>query len=329
MHGRANLPPTEGQCEGQPQDKPGHDAPVASVGSVTAKLRDRVNQRLETLVAPPQTAPVSLNGAIRHALLAPGKRVRPLLTMLTAAEFGADPLKALDAGCAVELVHTASLVLDDLPCMDDASTRRGLPATHAAYGEATAVLAAIAMLTRAFGVLATMADIPLAVRAELAAILSVASGAEGLAAGQERDLNDRGPADPLAKINDINNQKTGALFIAAIQMGGRIAGADASRMAALTALGREVGLAFQALDDVIDLSQSAGEAGKDTGKDAGKATVATVMGLEPARAEVERHMQLALDAIAPFTQADGPLRSYVAAMFAQASGAASLKAANL
>ncbi len=328
MHGRANMPP----LDGPPQDAAGRNMGPAVTGvprgPAIANLRERVNQRLAALVAPPQAAPVSLNCAVRHALLAPGKRVRPLLTMLTAAEFGADPLKALDAGCAVELVHTASLVLDDLPCMDDACTRRGVPATHTAFGEATAVLAAIAMLTRAFGVVAAMEGISTAARVDLTAILSVASGAEGLAAGQERDLNDRGPADPLAKINDINDQKTGALFIAAIQMGGRIAEADASRMAALAALGREVGLAFQALDDVIDLSRSTSEAGKDTGKDTGKATVATVMGLEPARAEVERHMQLALDAIAPFTKADGPLRSFVAAMFAQASSAASLKPAN-
>ena len=305
MHGRANLTPVDGQLVD------------------VARLREAVDRRLSQLVAEPQTAPVALNTAVRHALLAPGKRVRPLLTMLTAAEFGADPMTALDAGCAVELVHTASLVLDDLPCMDDASTRRGLPATHTAFGEATAVLAAIAMLTRAFGVIANM-DLPVAARVELTALLSTASGAEGLAAGQERDLNDRGPADALAKINDINDLKTGALFIAAIQMGGRIAKADAARMAALAALGREVGLAFQALDDVIDLSRTTTEAGKDTGKDAGKATVATVMGLEPARAEVARHMKLALEAIAPFTQANGPLRSFVAAMFAKAAGAASL-----
>lgn len=307
MHGRANL----SAVDGRPID--------------VAGLREIVDQRLGMLVAGPQTAPVKLNCAVRHALLAPGKRVRPLLTMLTAAEFGADPLKALDAGCAVELVHTASLVLDDLPCMDDACMRRGIPATHTAFGEATAVLAAIAMLTRAFGVIAGMDTISAAARVDLTAILSAASGADGLAAGQERDLNDRSPADALAKINDINDQKTGALFIAAIQMGGRIAEADAARMAALAALGREVGLAFQALDDVIDLSRTTAEAGKDTGKDAGKATVATLMGLEPARAEVARHMQLALEVIAPFTQADGPLRSYVAAMFAKAAGSAAVR----
>jgi geranylgeranyl diphosphate synthase type II len=290
-------------------------------------LRDRVDGRLAALVAEDGTAPVALNRAIRHALLAPGKRVRPLLTMLTAAEFGADPAAALDAGCAVELVHTASLVLDDLPCMDNACTRRGRPATHTAFGEATAVLAAIAMLTRAFGVLARMENQPAAARNEMTAILASASGAEGLAAGQERDLNERSPTDALAKIDAINDQKTGALFVAAVQLGGLVARVDEQRMAALATLGREVGLAFQALDDVIDLSRTSLEAGKDTGKDVGKATVATVMGLEPARAEVQRHVTLAMGAVAPYVQPDSALVGFIAAMFLQAVAAASPPAA--
>ena len=144
-------------------------------------LREIVERRLDILVAGPNASPVSLNQAVRHALLAPAKRARPLMTMLTAAELGADPMKALDAGCAVELVHTASLILDDLPCMDDAKTRRGLPATHAAFGEATAVLAAIAMLTRAFGIIAGMESLTPSARVDLTAILSFASGADGLA----------------------------------------------------------------------------------------------------------------------------------------------------
>lgn len=305
MHGRANLIPI--------------DARLWATSDAVDNLRYAVDRRLSVLVAGPQTAPVSLNQAVRHALLAPGKRVRPLLTMLTAAELGLDPMRALDAGCAVEMVHTASLVLDDLPCMDNANTRRGLPATHTAFGEATAVLAAIALLTRAFGVLSTIEGLTPAALNDLTAILAQASGAEGLAAGQERDLNDRSPADPLAKINDINDQKTGALFIAAVQLGGRIADADVACMTALAALGRDVGLAFQALDDVIDLSRSSFEAGKDTGKDAGKATIATVMGIEPAYAEVQRHMAQALAAIEPFSVSGGPLRGFVSAMFAQAS----------
>ncbi len=304
MHGRATRTPT--------------DAHPWTTACAINDLRDVVDRRLGVIVAGPNTAPISLNRAVRHALLAPGKRVRPLLTMLTAAELGTDPLRALDAGCAVELVHTASLVLDDLPCMDNSNTRRGIPATHAAFGEATAVLAAIAMLTRAFGVISSMDAVTPSARLDLTAMLSVASGAEGLAAGQERDLNERSPADALAKINDINDQKTGALFIAAIQMGGRIADADAKCMAALATLGREVGLAFQALDDVIDLSRSPLEAGKDTGKDTGKATIATVMGLDLACGQVHRHMAQALAAIEPFSAPGGPLRSFVSAMFAQA-----------
>jgi len=306
MHGLAHIPP--------------HQSAPSRWNSPPAwlDLHDQINRRLGQLVPAPSHPPVSLSRAVRHGLLAPGKRVRPLLTMLTAADFGCDPNVAIDAGCALELIHTASLVLDDLPCMDNANLRRGLPTTHVAYGEATSVLAAITMLTRAFGIVAAIEHLTDAQRVALTAILSTASGADGLAAGQERDLNDRSVRDNLAKIDDINDQKTGALFIAAVEMGGVIANADANAMVALRALGREVGLAFQALDDVIDASRSTAEAGKDTSKDSGKATVATVLGLEPARLEVRRHMEAAIAAIEPFTSADGPLRAFVAAMFTEA-----------
>lgn len=282
-------------------------------------LRDKVNARLGALVHEPSEPPASLSLAVRHGLMAPGKRVRPLLAMLVAAEFGSDPERALDAGCALELVHTASLVLDDLPCMDNASLRRGLPATHSIYGEATSVLAAIAMLSRAFGVIAADDNLSCETKVALTAILSRAAGADGLAAGQERDLNERTVADSLTKIDEINDQKTGALFIAAAEMGGLVAGRDGAVLVSLRRLGREVGLAFQSLDDVIDASRSTRDAGKDTAKDGGKATVASVLGIDRARAEVRRHMAAAIDAIEPVTTPDGPLRAYVAAMFKEVS----------
>lgn len=294
-------------------------APGSAATFSAAEFCDAVDRRLAELVAPGDTAPVSLNRAVRHALLAPGKRVRPLLAMLTAAELGAVPEAALDAGCAVELVHTASLILDDLPCMDDASTRRGRPATHVAYGEATAVLAAIAMLSRAFGVLAALEGVPAGARLDLVHILSRAAGAEGLSAGQERDLKERAPFDPLNKIDAINDLKTGALFVAAFEIGGRIAGADAARMEALSVAGREVGLAFQTLDDLIDLKRSTAEAGKDTGKDGGKGTVATVLGVEAARSEVLSHAERAQAAIGSFAAPRGPLGTYVAALLSEAA----------
>jgi geranylgeranyl diphosphate synthase, type II len=334
MHGRANVTPVDRlPTDGTPTDGANTDnmrvQPDGLTGAGAAeRLREAVDRRLSALVAGPQAVPIRLNRAVRHSLLAPGKRVRPLLVMLTAAEFGAEPAMALDAGCAVELVHTASLVLDDLPCMDDAHTRRGLPTAHEAFGEATAVLAAIAMLTRAFGVLASMEGVAEGVRLDTVTILAHASGADGLAAGQERDLNERGLGDGLPKIDAINHQKTGALFVAAAQMGGRVAGVDSVRMAALAALGTEVGLAFQTLDDVIDLSRSTSEAGKDTGKDSGKATVATVMGLDAARAEVRRHMAQAIAAIEPYTVPGGPLQTFVTAMFAEATRGAEAKIAS-
>lgn len=313
MHGRA-IPPLDAHA-GPPMSQ--NDPAYA------AYLRGIINERLGVLIAAPHYCPANLNNAVRHALLAPGKRIRPLLTMMTAAEFGTDPLRALDAACAVELVHTASLVLDDLPCMDDARTRRGIPSTHTAFGEATAMLAAIAMLTRAFNVLSQIGGLSPAARIDLTAILSCAAGADGLAAGQERDLHDRTPADPLSKISDINNQKTGVLFAAAVQIGGRIADCGDGPMTALATAGHEIGLAFQAHDDVVDMSRSEREIGKDTGKDAGKATIATVLGIEAAHAEVARHLRQAHLALAPYAPANGPLRTFISSISAQASSSVS------
>lgn len=312
MHGRAKVTPPDVEI-----------APVASwAGPVgLASLRSLIDARLDAHAAARRNCPATLNNAIRHALLAPGKRVRPLLTLLTAAEFGTDPRAVLDAACAVEMVHTASLVLDDLPCMDNASTRRGVPSTHVAFGEATALLASIALLTRAFGVIARMDTVSPAALIGLTAILSHAAGANGLAAGQERDLHDRNPLDPLDKINMINDQKTGALFTAALQMGGRCASANDALMVALAMTGGEIGRAFQAFDDVIDLTHTKDEAGKDTGKDAGKATIATVLGLDAARAQVARHVSLAHAALEPHAPANGPLRSFITTMFNKTSTA--------
>lgn len=318
MHGRATSTPTAWPA--------GRAADAAGLCRVE-DLRLAIDARLSGLSARAEGSPAALNAAVRHALLAPGKRVRPLLAVLTALQFGADPARALDAGCAIELVHTASLVLDDLPCMDDASTRRGIATTHRAYGQATAMLAAIAMLTRAFQVLALAEDLSPEVRIDLTGLLSHAAGSEGLTAGQERDLTERTPTDPLDKINSINHQKTGALFIAALQMGGRIADADDACMAALANAGREIGLAFQALDDVIDMSRSPMEAGKDTGKDVCKATVASVMGLDAARALVFHHVGRAHAALEPYAPAGGPLRTFIAAMFEKADHAAKQPAA--
>lgn len=317
MHGRVKLTPAAAAPE--------HSGRVAA--PCPAALRALVDQRLAALVAPAESPPLALNRAIRHALLAPGKRVRPLLAMLTAAEFGAPAHHALDTGCALEMIHTASLILDDLPCMDDAITRRGRACTHKAFGEATAILASISLLSRAFGVVAEAEGLPPALRANLTAILSSAAGSAGLAAGQERDLHDRTPNDTLEKIVSINHLKTGVLFAAAATAGGEIAGVDAACLESLNTLGHEVGLAFQALDDVIDVTQSPAVAGKTTGLDGGKATIASLFSPEEAGAEVMRHVALATAALTPHTKADGPLGRFIVGLFTEAL--ASMTAAGL
>ena len=248
-----------------------------------ARLRVLVDARLSELV-PDAGAP--LTDAARHALLAPGKRVRPLLTLLAAEALGGDEAAALDPACAVEMVHAASLILDDLPCMDDAAERRGRPATHRVYGEAVAVLAAVTLLNAAYGVLAAAPGVGAGARLGMTEALSRAVGLDGLVAGQDEDLR-RGAALPLARLTDIHQRKTGVLFSAAVRLGALSAGADRATVEALGEFGAELGLAFQALDDL-----------KDEDEEAGLATVVSLLGREGARLEADRRLGAAKAALA-------------------------------
>lgn len=257
-------------------------------------LRSQVERRLDLLVPRPQVAAEALHGAIRHSLLAPGKRLRPVLAMLSAAHFGAHEADALDPACAIEMVHTASLILDDLPSMDDARTRRGRPATHVAFGEDTAILAAIALLNHAFAVVARSSAIDRAARLDLVTVLADAIGFDGLVTGQLRDLQQARHPASAASVQQVHHQKTGVLFVAAVEAGARVAGASAREIDAARAFAAELGLAFQIQDDLIDATSSAAAAGKDVGKDAGKGTMVAVLGCDRARSRVEAHVTAAL-----------------------------------
>jgi geranylgeranyl diphosphate synthase type II len=248
-----------------------------------ARLRDRVDTRLAEL-APAPASPVA--AAVRDVLLGPGKRVRPLLVLLAADALGGDEDAALDPACAVEMVHAASLVLDDLPCMDDAEERRGLPATHRRFGEAAAVLAAVALLNEAYGLIARAPDLAPVSRVQIAQVLARAVGLEGLVSGQADDL-ERGAVMPLASLADIHERKTGVLFSAAVRIGALVASAELGAVEALGDFGAKLGLAFQALDDLQD----------DDGDD-GLATVVSLLGREGAREEARRRLQAARAALA-------------------------------
>jgi len=233
-------------------------APDAANGAIR-ELRGRIDARLAELLPAETLPPQNLGRAIRYAALAPGKRLRGLLTLLAAGP-GAP---ALDAACAMEMVHAASLVIDDMPFMDDAVMRRGQPALHRVYGEDTATLAALALLSQAYAVIAADAALPAQLRAELAVLLHQALGPQGLVGGQELDLHGEYPAEDMAGVSDMYERKTGVLFIAAAEMGGLIAGLDAAGLGALRRFARAAGLAYQVADDLADIGTAADEVDAD------------------------------------------------------------------
>ena len=264
----------------------------------TEQIR-KLEAELDRLVPPVDQVPVALHRAMREALLAPGKRLRPILTLVTGAMFGAAPRPLLQTAGAVEMVHAASLILDDLPCMDDAQMRRGRPCCHLVHGESTAILAAFGLLNRAFGILGELpaGGLPAGVAAEAGGVLASAVGSAGLIGGQVVDLEaGRGPAG-LETLEFIHSHKTGRLFAAAADLGALLGGAGAGERATLGRFARNLGLAYQIVDDLLDIGDDAARIGKDVGQDAGRATLVTVCGVEGARtlaSELFDHAEQAL-----------------------------------
>lgn len=240
--------------------------------------------------------------AMRYALLGPGKRVRALLALAAGRETGASHEVALQIGCALEMLHAASLVVDDLPAMDDAEQRRGRAATHRVHGEAVALLAAIGLIAQAFAVVGALAAVPGAARAAMVRTLARAIGAEGLCGGQLGDLR-AGPAGgSLQALHHIGRRKTGALFVAAVELNALAAGAGGQRLAQLHGYAHHLGLAFQVCDDLAD-----------AGEDDGRATYVSVLGRRGAQAALRQHVEAARGHVG----ADGgPLDRLVLALFA-------------
>ncbi|MSP81360.1 MAG: polyprenyl synthetase family protein [Alphaproteobacteria bacterium] len=249
---------------------------------------------------------------MRYAALGGGKRLRPFLVVAGARLFGTPDTRALRAAAAVEMIHCYSLVHDDLPAMDDDSLRRGRPTCHIAYGEATAILAGDGLLTHAFTVMADPATHPDGgVRADLVAGLAGAAGPLGMVAGQMMDMNvGFGPLD-AARVQRLQALKTGALIAFAAEAGAILGQAGAADRAALAAYGRQLGAAFQIIDDVLDATGSAAKMGKAVGKDAeqGKATLVAALGLDPARAAAHEAADRAIAALDSFREPADPLRA--------------------
>jgi len=274
-------------------------------------IGQKLESRLDHLLDASSAIPENLTAAMEHILFAPGKRLRPLLVYLIAEPDVAQENAALDLGCAVEMVHTASLVLDDLPCMDDARMRREQPTTHIVFGQATAILSAIALLTRAFGIIAEL-DIPASKRTRLASILSTAVGHKGLAAGQEIDLNGRTTLVSAAEVENLNWLKTGMLFEASAEMGAVFRGMRPDRILEVRRFARHLGLAFQTADDLLDVFADAEEAGKDVNKDGGKTTIITLHGAGHAHLTCRHHLEAAERALRASGVSHAPIEALIA-----------------
>jgi geranylgeranyl pyrophosphate synthase len=257
--------------------------------------------------------------ALAYALRSPGKRVRPALLLSAARAVGGDPLAVLDVATAVEIVHTYSLVHDDLPCMDDDALRRGRPTTHCAFDVATATKVGFLLVPVAAEALAEAAEslaLTPEARQALAVELFEAGGIRGMVGGQWLDLEAEHRQLDLPGLMAVHRGKTGALIRSALVLGGIAAGASAPALEALRRFGEEIGLAFQVADDVLDATATSEALGKTAGRDAelAKSTYVGLLGVEGARAEAARHEALALAALAEAglpTAALGALARYI------------------
>jgi len=249
--------------------------------------------------------PVTIHRAMRHSLMAGGKRLRPILTLAAAEAIGSGGAKDLEnilpAACAVELIHTYSLVHDDLPCMDDDDLRRGIPTCHKVYGEGIAVLAGDALLTRAFGLLASVKPAKRYPLSQLLAETAQAAGSLQLIAGQVADIEAEGKKPSLPEVRFIHERKTAAMIVLSLRLGAMIANATPTQLKALTDFGMSLGLAFQILDDILDVTSTSEQLGKSAGKDlkASKGTYPAVIGLEASRKEAMKQTRTALRALDP------------------------------
>lgn len=273
------------------------------VRQALAACAQAVEAALDRLV-PPDAGPPQLAEAMRYSLLGGGKRLRPFLVLTAAQVCGAPPDVAMPAACAVEMLHTYSLIHDDLPCMDDDDLRRGRPTSHKVFGEALAILAGDALHTLAFQVLAEMAHDPRvgpARAAQAVAELARAAGPTGMAGGQVLDLEWEEKPAPPEVLERIHRLKTGALFVACLRIGAILAGAPEADLAALTEYGRHFGLAFQIQDDILDVVGDTAQMGKAAGSDArrGKSTYVSLYGLEEARRRARAAAQAAVAALVP------------------------------
>lgn len=281
--------------------------------------RKRVDAALDKLLPSETTPPPTIHKAMRYSLFAGGKRLRPVLCLAAAEACGENGEAAIPLACAVECIHTYSLVHDDLPSMDDDDLRRGRPTNHKVFGEGIAVLAGDALLTIAFEMCSKTRPSKTANVGDYVAELAHVSGSKELIGGQVEDLEGEGkPVTPEA-LRHIHEHKTAALLRGSIRLGAMAGGASKDQLEKLTTFGHDIGLAFQIIDDILDATSTKEVMGKSVRADEKneKATYPKIWGLEPARAEARRLTDHALEALAPFGSHAVALREIATYMLAR------------
>jgi geranylgeranyl diphosphate synthase type II len=282
---------------------------LVDVKSLRQEATELTDRALEELLPSVATVPVSIHGAMRHSVFAGGKRLRPLLAYQAAATIaGVQPKGIERLGAAIEMLHTYSLIHDDLPALDNDDLRRGKPTCHKAFGEAIAILAGDALQTRAFEVLASL-DAPPAATVQIVGLIANAIGTvDGMIGGQVLDLESEHLKPTPELVEAIHRAKTGALIRVSVVAGGVYAGASMEDVARLDLFGRKAGLAFQIVDDVLDMTVDSAHLGKTAGKDLAteKATWPAVFGIEQSERDAAALIEEAFAALAPYgSRADG------------------------
>jgi len=270
-----------------------------------------VDRALERWLPLESVAPENLHRAMRYSVFAGGKRVRPILCMEAARAIGGDLEGVENAACTLEMIHTYSLIHDDLPALDNDDLRRGRPTNHKVFGEAMAILAGDALLTLAFQTLSQLPHVYATKKVRLIEELSTASGTVGgMIGGQVHDIEGEGQPATVQLLEAIHRAKTGALLRASVRMGAIYAGASDEQLGALSCFGEHVGLAFQIVDDILDVEQPSEKLGKTAGKDAeqGKITFPAVYGLDQSREMAEQERRKAHGALAMFGDGASRLR---------------------
>lgn len=274
---------------------------------LTEYLKNRsslVDQFLEQWLPSEDLLPHSLHQAMRYSVFAGGKRLRPILMIAASEAVGGNAHQVMHAACAMEMIHTYSLIHDDLPAMDDDDLRRGRPTNHKVFGEATAVLAGDALLTESFRLL-TDAEanhgVPADVTIKVVELIARYAGSQGMVGGQVVDMESEGQDIDFPTLEYIHTHKTGGLILASVQVGALLGGGDDAQLSAIKKFGGAAGLAFQVADDILDVVGDQDELGKDVGSDQtrGKATYPALLGLAESRQRADELCRIAVDALKP------------------------------